>query len=121
MPEPDAPLKSGYAPAERKAWAEVGAARIRVAGISVFALSAKRAYGVETATFANEAARYYWYPLIEHALAGEEIGWAGGPVTADGWYIMPYCAAGCCRPDGPFASWPEALLYARQEYLESDL
>jgi hypothetical protein len=121
MPKPDAPINSGYDRAEREAWGAVGAVKIRVAGLRLFALSADRAYAAEPASFAEDAARYYWYPLIEHALAGEGLGWAGGPVAADGWYIIPYCAAGCCRPTGPFPNWPSALLYARREYLEGGL
>ena len=118
MPKPDAPIESDYDPAEREAWNTVGAITIYIAGLSLFVLPAERAYAVGPDSFVDDAARYYWYPLIEHALAGEELGWAGGPVAADGWYITPYCNPGCCRPEGPFSNWPAALQYARQEFLK---
>ncbi len=59
---------------------------------------------------------------LEVGIPGDEYGKAVGyrHQGESGWYIWPFCAPGCCDPEGPFAQESEARGRARAiaaEYL----
>ncbi len=60
---------------------------------------------------------WVWGPEVEFAEVGSNACWEHGVVTEAGWYVHPFCLAGCCRPAGPFGSRDEALLTHRRELL----
>lgn len=62
---------------------------------------------------------YYLDPEVIFARAGERDDFHGGPATLTGFYIVPFCDAGCCRPWGPFTSEAEAVQWCRM-YIADD-
>lgn len=66
----------------------------------------------------DEFARWYWNPEIDYQKKGARVGWEGGPVIKTGWYVHPFCTAGCCRPDGPYLTKEAALLISRRWVVE---
>jgi hypothetical protein len=58
---------------------------------------------------------YYRDPIIEWFEGGTEA--YGGPLPANGFYVMPHCGhIECCRPDGPFESEQEARTWAVKNF-----
>ena len=62
-----------------------------------------------------------WSPTVEYAEVGSNPDWRCGAVTEAGWYTMPYCDPGCCRPRGPFSNKEDAILDYRRCFVASSL